>query len=390
MKHLIIRNVGPVRQADLSLKRVNMIIGPQSSGKSTVLKVAAFCSWMERQIQLTQNPQRFCDYDTFVNNLVNFNKLQGYLGSDSWISYENDSIAFTFSVAERRCSFRWIESQRWHYRRSKIAYIPSDRNLVATISNWYQISMPNDLMLNFMKEWEFARKAFAGGIKILDLPVEYRYNADSQSDSVLLETGRELDLTLASSGVRSLTPMFILLHYFTNEYFGKSVTSVEHEMLTARLAEVVARECSGMSSEQQRLVVEYFMQAQYADLYIEEPEAHIFPSTQLQLVYTLAEMLNSPRRHSCFISTHSPYILTAFNNLLYAAEIAGCEPHNAAKVAEIIPTCRQISANEVAAFEISNGTVKSIIDEEYQLISADAIDNASQRIAEDFDRIQSI
>lgn len=53
MKHLIIRNVGPVRQADLSLKRVNMIIGPQSSGKSTVLKVAAFCSWMERQIQLT-------------------------------------------------------------------------------------------------------------------------------------------------------------------------------------------------------------------------------------------------------------------------------------------------------------------------------------------------
>ena len=31
MKHLIIRNIGPIKEADLELKRFNFIIGSQSS-----------------------------------------------------------------------------------------------------------------------------------------------------------------------------------------------------------------------------------------------------------------------------------------------------------------------------------------------------------------------
>lgn len=37
MKHLIIRNFGPVVSVDVDLKRVNLIIGPQISGKSSIL-----------------------------------------------------------------------------------------------------------------------------------------------------------------------------------------------------------------------------------------------------------------------------------------------------------------------------------------------------------------
>lgn len=40
MKKLLIRNFGPVREVEIELKRVNLIIGPQSSGKSIVLKIA--------------------------------------------------------------------------------------------------------------------------------------------------------------------------------------------------------------------------------------------------------------------------------------------------------------------------------------------------------------
>ena len=63
MKHLVIRNFGPVKEVDIKLKRVNLIIGPQSSGKSTVLKVACFCDWMERQIELTQKPWEYCNHN---------------------------------------------------------------------------------------------------------------------------------------------------------------------------------------------------------------------------------------------------------------------------------------------------------------------------------------
>ncbi len=40
MKHLLIHNLGPLKEADIELKRINVIIGSQSSGKSCVLKTA--------------------------------------------------------------------------------------------------------------------------------------------------------------------------------------------------------------------------------------------------------------------------------------------------------------------------------------------------------------
>lgn len=39
MKHLIVKHIGPLDQIDIELKKVNVIIGPQSSGKSCVLKL---------------------------------------------------------------------------------------------------------------------------------------------------------------------------------------------------------------------------------------------------------------------------------------------------------------------------------------------------------------
>ena len=205
MKHIVIRQFGPIDEVDIELKRVNLIIGPQSSGKSTVLKVACYCDWMERQIELTQKPERYCDAETFVFNLINFHRLKGYLKADTYISYENDAVFFDFSEKAKKCTFRWKADKRWKYKRVKIAYIPSERNLVAAIPNWYQVSMKQDNILDFMKEWEFARKAFSKGEAILDLPVKYKYSSNNSADYIVLPNGKELDLTVTSF----LVPLFI-------------------------------------------------------------------------------------------------------------------------------------------------------------------------------------
>lgn len=85
MRHLIIRNFGPISEIDINLKRVNVIIGPQSSGKSTVLKVACFCDWMERQIEISQDPDYYCNPSFFVKNLVTFHKLEGFMQENTYI-----------------------------------------------------------------------------------------------------------------------------------------------------------------------------------------------------------------------------------------------------------------------------------------------------------------
>ena len=54
-------------------------------------------------------------------------------------------------------------------------------------------------------------------------------------------------------------------------------------------------------------------------IYLEEPEAHVFPDTQKKLIDLFAWMANDPiLSFDWVITTHSPYILTAFNTLIEA------------------------------------------------------------------------
>lgn len=48
MRKLTICNIGPLKEVELNLKRVNVVIGPQSVGKSCILKIACFCAWLEK------------------------------------------------------------------------------------------------------------------------------------------------------------------------------------------------------------------------------------------------------------------------------------------------------------------------------------------------------
>ena len=390
MIHLVIRHFGPIKEADMDLRRVNIIIGPQSSGKSTILKIACFCDWMERQIELTQNPDKYCDSNFFIENLIGFHKLEGYLQQETYIRYENDAVSFDYSEKNKKCTFKWNEAKRWKYKRTKIAYIPAERNLVAAIPNWYQVNMNKDNILDFMKEWEFARKAFLKGEQILDLPAKYEYNAYNQGDRIKLENGKELDLTVASSGLQALTPLYVMLRYLTSEYYKEAHTNVEQDMLRQNLHEVVAKECAGLTKGEQQNIIDTILTPHHTDLFVEEPEAHIFPSTQKSFVYSLVEMLNGNVQHTCFLATHSPYILTAFNNIILAGETMAMSKEKADKVSVIMPKRQTLCYDEVAAFEMSNGRDHSIMDEDFRLISADAIDAASQEISNDFDYLLNI
>lgn len=101
-------------------------------------------------------------------------------------------------------------------------------------------------------------------------------------------------------------------------------------------------------------------------------------------------MLNGRAKHSCFLSTHSPYIMTALNNAILAGETMAKSKDNAMQVQKIMPKHQTLRYNEVAAFEMRNGQISSIMDDEFRLISAYAIDSASQEIGNDFDYLLNL
>jgi hypothetical protein len=130
------------------------------------------------------------------------------------------------------------------------------------------------------------------------------------------------------------------------------------------------------------------------DFTIEEPEASVFPQTQYDLVRELTALVNEVKFQPHFtITTHSPYILTAFNNLIKAGQTAKARPASASEIDEkIVPKQYWIEPSNFKAYAINgtNGTLKPIMDEETGLIDADYLDDVSSDIAEEFGQLLEI
>lgn len=303
MKHLVIHNLGPLKEADVELKHINVIIGSQSSGKSCVLKTACYCTWVEKRIELTQTSDFFAKDGNFLKELERFHKLKGYIKPDTFISYESDYMAFSYDNATNTFKFEWKEG-RWNYRRSKVTYIPAERNLVAAIPNWFQVKFADDNIRDFMADWETARQATQEDITVLNLGVSYHYDANTKSDRVKVSDDVTLDFTNTSSGLQSVIPLFVHLSHITkirHDRIESFANLQENSILLAKLDE-----------EDKKDVYTNYVHTHHCDIFLEEPEANLFPPTQSNLVEWLLNKTKGDRSSNLFIATHSPYILNAF------------------------------------------------------------------------------
>ena len=50
--HIKISNIGPIKEVDFRLNKVNVFMGEQSSGKSTIAKIVSYCQWVEKRFLL--------------------------------------------------------------------------------------------------------------------------------------------------------------------------------------------------------------------------------------------------------------------------------------------------------------------------------------------------
>ena len=71
MARLLVKNIGPIKDVDIELKKVNVFMGPQGCGKSTLAKIISFCSWLEK------DNERILDYKEKLHvNLISSNVIE--------------------------------------------------------------------------------------------------------------------------------------------------------------------------------------------------------------------------------------------------------------------------------------------------------------------------
>ncbi len=337
MKRIIIRGLGPIMEADLLLKDVNIIVGEQSIGKSCVLKVACFCTWVEKRIVIEQSTRRFEKKGAFIEELVNFHRLNGYIHDNIYIGYESDFMQFSYDD-EHGFSHEW-KINRWEYKRPKVSYIPAERNLVAVIPNWFEVKSVADNIQDFMADWSDARKSVENDKEILNLDVAYHYDEGSDMDYIKMKDGSFLPFTNISSGLQSLIPLYVhLVNITSKKYREREDNSVIHkaeiDKLVDSLVDFYSRNFGealiknpkyGTINQNTGLEKEYILNPvmtkwisnvflnisniHYCAVFLEEPEENLFPPTQQILMKSLLNFVKSEKGNTLFISTHSPYIL---------------------------------------------------------------------------------
>lgn len=317
MKHIIIRNLGPLTEAHVTLSSINIVLGPQSSGKSCLLKTACYCTWVEKCIQLSQNPDMFGVNEVFEKKFIEFHKLEGYTSDKTYIEFENDSMHFSYSWESKKFVFSWKEEKRWDYICPKISYIPAERNMVSAITNWFEVSLNNDNIRNFMKDWQDARNSINEGLPILNLGVTYKYDKYHNKDKVVLNGGNVLELTNTSSGLQSLIPLLVHLNHLYKKRFEtetpKNILRVDEELfLRGIIFERMQKFHANDNRDKAQIIFENFTARKRTEIFLEEPEQNLFPPTQMLLANKLMKWAKEEHGGLLFIATHSPYMVTSF------------------------------------------------------------------------------
>ena len=140
---------------------------------------------------------------------------------------------------------------------------------------------------------------------------------------------------------------------------------------------------------------------------IEEPELSLFPSSQYKLIQLL-ELNRQENYYEDFgnihtYTTHSPYILSALNNLVYAYNVmeelnsqvesdteinSAGRMVNGEKVRGIVRTA--INPESFTAYELSDGTARSILDEKTRMVKENFIDQTADEINDDFQALTEL
>lgn len=194
---------------------------------------------------------------------------------------------------------------------------------------------------------------------ILRADVDY----DGAEERLKFADGRVISLLRASSGQQESLPLLHLLCRFT------------------MLSHVVGR-----------------------SVFIEEPEAHLWPGAQRDIVHLLAEMfLLRQDQMQLVLTTHSPYVFSVFNNLLEAGRVYAVLDKalktarngekrkllaRREKLQTIVPFNRALPAGRIAAWQFDTGGVKPLVNEEFGVIGADLLDEVSQGIDNEWNGLQ--
>jgi hypothetical protein len=427
MEKLLVNNFAGLQPVELEIRPVTGLIGPQASGKSVIAKLLYFfreiaSSLPAAVVEGQEGPQykaecckRFSRYFPIENTGV----------SDFEITYQSqgEQVRMTFATREGAkepivglewSSFYDAVFKKFARRKREVlgAVGDAEKDAITAANRALRDEVDRDIA-DALGTWAKYEQIF--------IPAGRAFFSQVRGTVFTrLEAGESLDPFMVAFGSLLEQSKSILE---SRGFFGgveglsagrrasfDALRSAFEEILRARLRRSEKQDflefadgrrvkLAQASSGQQEALPLLLLLARFVSLshargravYIEEPEAHLFPTTQKLIMELMARAFRARNGEMCVVlTTHSPYILTSVNNLLQAGKLyAGASKEAAKRLARILPRKRTFSPGEVGFYALEDGKAKPILDPETGLIDGDVIDQVSNDIAIQFDKLLS-
>lgn len=405
---IVIHNFGPIKEADIETKRYTVFIGQTSTGKSVAAKLISIAN--DSDFFMLEEG----DFKGFISFLAQYSidfpfhddtEIVFFRDKASWtirkdvFHIEGEMDPFWESIRsleiDKRDSFQevfkdvigkiddgeasrilleglkakmegkdidlsnitefqkkmiYLTAKQSYASNTNPIYIPAERILLSIFTN----SLYNLLSKDMTIPESIKRFGTLYGIakdRNKDLAIDFmnikvRFSKDQ--DTIHIDNDDvDIDFKQASSGMQSIIPMWTV---FCDSLYGFG-----------------------------RYII------------IEEPELNLFPTLQVMLINKMVERLKTAIAN-LVVTTHSPYILSVFDNLIYAKDVYDrADDEHKEKVASLVSTDAMISYDDIAAYSFDDrGIVTFINDSEMRNTGAYALDAASNETANVFNELLAI
>ena len=425
MRRISISEFGAISNATINLdKMMQVYIGEQASGKSTICKTVYYClkirdytldflmdknqfaenhpneyfslymKHLQKQFMgcfgTTRHMRPFVIRYDFNGNTVTIKRNQDGFIRFLYSKDLKDKIAVLIDSAcemhSQRTSekissvFNQIEAlaimkkylleqlQEMFCDNAEIVYIPAGRSLLATMSEQldYSISDMDLTMQEFINLIRSTKSKF--GSKIPEMRKTYLKTVKGQTDDEALNIAYDIIRKILKADYASESDGEKI--YYDDIHWVKLMygSSGQQEVLWILL-----------------LVYAFILEKRKTFLLIEEPEAHLFPVAQKYVVELIA-LAKNVTNGSVIITTHSPYILTSMNILLYSQKV-----ESAKKGKPIIQRNMRLKCEEFGAFLVDGSKMEEnttdLLDKETAMIDTGYIDSVSTITNDELNRL---
>lgn len=429
MSKLIIKNLGPITDFEMDIKDFNLIIGEQAVGKSTICKCIYFFRTLkddvtsfivslilnDKENNISSKERLITKLDIKAKDL--FIKIFGDLeytdlfifykykeSIDMKIEYDEDKkliISYSKNILDMIYLFYTRIKKIMYMKKDmldfnflttiisgllnenifddeyKTYYIPAARSSLSFINNqktklnYEAIDLVNLKFIQFIENIQYI---FSDGIKGLNNKIE---NKKMRHDIIQLSKK--------------------IINLMKGEYFSDN--GIEYILLNSEKKEKIP--VNYISSGHQEILwllnILYYIiiRNEKAFVIIEEPEAHLYPKMQKEIVDFIVNFMNITGS-TVFITTHSPYILTSTNNLLYAGKIRKEKNNDDVnkKIDKLFGKYGIIDTDKINAFKLYLKDYKTsysnLINENSGEIMTELIDEISDYINETYTKLIDI